>query len=140
MSDPNMPPSPYRIRAQQRELTCTAVLSEASTPLQGTTVSTLTAKSSLVDLPVVSGVGEDTTLLPLASIFHCPFIEENSSIETRKNGWLCKWCGKTFSPRHHSWAFCHVLKIKLGDIAICTSSIPKEYEDRYRALYARSME
>jgi hypothetical protein len=28
----------------------------------------------------------------------------------------------------------------LGDIAICTSSIPKEYEDRYRALYARSME
>ncbi len=33
-----------------------------------------------------------------------------------------------------------VLKIKLGDIAICTSSIPKEYEDRHRALYARSME
>jgi hypothetical protein len=33
-----------------------------------------------------------------------------------------------------------VLKIKLGDIAICTSSIPKEYEDRYHALYARSME
>ncbi len=33
-----------------------------------------------------------------------------------------------------------MLKIKLGDIAICTSSIPKEYEDRYHALYARSME
>jgi hypothetical protein len=33
-----------------------------------------------------------------------------------------------------------VLKIKLGDIAICTSPIPKEYEDRYRALYARSTE
>jgi hypothetical protein len=45
-----------------------------------------------------------------------------------------------FSPRHQSRAVCHVLKIKLGDIAICTSSIPKEYEDRYCALYARSME
>jgi hypothetical protein len=33
-----------------------------------------------------------------------------------------------------------VLKIKLGNIAICTVSIPKEYEDRYRALYARSTE
>jgi hypothetical protein len=33
-----------------------------------------------------------------------------------------------------------VLKIKLGDIAICTSSIPKEYEDTYPALYTRSME
>jgi hypothetical protein len=44
-----------------------------------------------------------------------------------------------FLPRHQSRAICHVLKIKLSDIAICTSSIPKEYEDRYRALYARSM-
>ena len=35
---------------------------------------------------------------------------------------------------------CHVLKIKLGDIAICTISIPKEYEDRYHALYDRSTE
>ena len=33
-----------------------------------------------------------------------------------------------------------MLKIKLGDIAICTVSIPKEYEDRYRALYVRSTE
>ena len=33
-----------------------------------------------------------------------------------------------------------MLKIKLGDIAICTVSIPKEYEDRYRALNVRSME
>jgi hypothetical protein len=33
-----------------------------------------------------------------------------------------------------------VLKIKLRDIAICTVSIPKEYEDRYRALNVRSME
>ncbi len=45
-----------------------------------------------------------------------------------------------FLPRHQSRANHHVLKIKLGDIAICTSSIPKEYEDRYRALYARNME
>ncbi len=33
-----------------------------------------------------------------------------------------------------------MLKIKLGDIAICTVSIPKEYVDRYRAFYARSTE
>ncbi len=86
MSDPNLPPSPCRICAQQKDLNCTAVLSEASTPLQGTTVSTLTSDSSLVDLPVVSGVGEDTTLLPLTSIFHCPFIEESANIETGKKG------------------------------------------------------
>jgi hypothetical protein len=140
MSDLSLPPSPCQIRAQQRELNRTAVLSDASTPLQGTTVSTLTADSSLVDLPVVSGVGEDTTLLPLTSIFYCPFIKESDNIKTRKKGWLCKWCGKTFSPRHNSRAICHVLKINLGDIAICTSSIPKEYEDRYRALYARNTE
>ena len=126
MSDPNLPPSPCRIRAQQRELNHTAVLSDGSTPSQGTTVSTLTADSSLVDLLVVSGVGEDTTLLPLMSIFHCPFIEESANIKTGKKGWLCKWCGKTFLLRHHSRAICHVLKIKLGDIAICTSSISKK--------------
>jgi hypothetical protein len=72
------------------------------------------------------------------SIFHCPFIEESANSQNGKKGWLCKWCGKMFSPCHHSQAIRHVLKIKLGDIAICTSSIPKEYEDRYRALYARS--
>ena len=33
-----------------------------------------------------------------------------------------------------------MLKIKLGDIDICSSSIPKEYKDRYHALYARSTE
>jgi hypothetical protein len=140
MSDSHLPPSPCRICAQQRELGHTAALSEASTPSQGTTVSTLTADSSLVDLLVVSGVEEDTTLLPLTSILHCPFIEESANSQNEKKGWLCKWCGKMFLPRHHSWANRHVLKIKLGDIAICTSSIPKEYEDRYSALYARSME
>jgi hypothetical protein len=90
MSDPNLPPSPRQIRAQQRELNRTAVLSETSTPSQGTTVSTLTTDSSFVDLPVVSGVREDTTLLPLTSIFHCPFIEKSANIETGKKGWLCK--------------------------------------------------
>jgi hypothetical protein len=138
MSNPHLPPSPHRIRAQQRELNCTAVLSEASTPSQGTSVSTFTADSSLVDLPVVSRVGEDTTLLPLTSIFHCPFIEESANSQNGKKGWLCKWCGKMFSLRHHLRAICHVLKIKLGEIAICTSAIPKEYEDRYHALYAKS--
>ena len=33
-----------------------------------------------------------------------------------------------------------MLKIKLGDIAIFTVSIPKEYEDRYCALYVSSTE
>jgi hypothetical protein len=47
---------------------------------------------------------------------------------------------KKISSRHQSWAICHVLKIKLGDIAICTVSIPKEYGDRYCALYVRSTE
>jgi hypothetical protein len=125
MSDPILPPSPCQIHAQQRELNRPAMLSEASTPSQGTTVSTLNVESSLVDLPVVSGVGEDTTLLPLMSIFHCPFIEENANIKTGKKGWICKWCGKMFSPRHHSRAIRHVLKIKLGDIATCTSSISR---------------
>ncbi len=87
-----------------------------------------------------SGGGEETTLLPLTSIFHCPFIKECSNSKNRKTGWLCKWCGKKFLPRHQSQAICHVLKIKLGDIAICTVSIPKEYEDRYHALYVRSTE
>jgi hypothetical protein len=86
MSDPNLPPSPCQICAQQRELNRTAVLSDESTPLQGTTVSTLTVDSSLVDLPVVSGVGEETTLLPLTSIFLCPFIKESANIETGKKG------------------------------------------------------
>ncbi len=70
------------------ELGCTAALSEASTPSQGTTESKLTADSSLVDLPVVSGVGEDTTLLPLplASIFHCPFIKESANSQNGEKG------------------------------------------------------
>jgi hypothetical protein len=140
MSDPHLPPSPCRIHAQQRELGRNAALSEASTPLQGTTVSTLNADSSLVDLLVVSGGGEDSALLPLTSIFHCLFIEECANSQNGKKGWLCKWCGKMLSPRHHSRAIRHVLKIKLGDIVICISSIPKEYEDRYHALYARSTE
>jgi hypothetical protein len=107
---------------------------------QGTTVSALTTDSGIDNLSVDCEGGEETTLLPLTSIFHCPFIEECSNSKNGKMGWLCKWCGKKFSPRHQSQAIRHVLKIKLGDIAICTVSIPKEYEDRYRTLYARSTE
>ncbi len=40
---------------------------------------------------------------------------------------------------NHGW-FVMCWKFNLGDIAICSSSIPKEYEDWYRALYARSRE
>jgi hypothetical protein len=111
MSNPHLPPLLCRIRVQQRELGCTAALSEASTPSQGTTVSTLTADSSLVDLSVDGGGGEDKTLLPLTSIFHCPFIEESANSQNEKKGWLCKWFGKMFLPRHQSRAIRHVLKI-----------------------------
>jgi hypothetical protein len=54
--------------------------------------------------------------------------------------WLCKWCDKKFTPRHQSRALKHVLKITCGDIAICTSAIPKNYVDQYRALYDRNAE
>ncbi len=76
----------------------------------------------------------------MTSIFHCPFNKECANSKNGKMGWLCKWCGKKFLPRHQSRAIRHELKIKLGDIAICTVSIPKEYEDRYRTLYVRSTE
>ena len=33
-----------------------------------------------------------------------------------------------------------MLKITCGDIAICTSAIPKNYEDQYRALYDKNAE
>ena len=124
----------------KREHVHSAAFSDKSIPLQGTTDSALTADSSLVGLSVSSEGGEDTTLLPLTSIFHCPFIEENANSQNGQMGWLCKWCGKIFLPRHQSWVILHVLKIKLGDIAICSFSIPKEYEDRYHAFYTRSTE
>jgi hypothetical protein len=64
--------------------------------------------------------------------------ESSTNSQNGKICWLCKWCGKTFSPRHQSWALCHVLKIRGGDIAICIARIPKFNEDRYRALYDKS--
>jgi hypothetical protein len=106
--------------------------------LQGTTVSALTTDSGIMDLSVDNGGGEDTTLLPSTSIFHCLFIKESANSQNRKMGWLCKCCGKKFSLRHQSRTIRHVLKIKLSDIAICTVPIPKEYEERYRASYVRS--
>ncbi len=115
-------------------------MSDPPQQLQGTTVSALTIDSGIDNLLVECEGGEEITLLPLTSIFHCTYIEECSNSKNGKMGWLCKWCNKKFLPRHQSRAIHHVLKIKLGDIAICTVSIPKEYEDRYRALYARSTE
>ena len=115
-------------------------MSDPPQQLQGTTVSALTTDSGIGNLSVDVEGGEETILPPLTSIFHCSYIEECSTGKNGKMGWLCKWCGKKFSPRHQSRAIRHVLKIKLGDIAICTVSIPKEYEDRYRALYGRSTE
>jgi hypothetical protein len=115
-----------------------ATASDVYTQLQETTISTLNAFTSIVDLSVV-GEEEDPELPPLTSIFHCSMIEE-SSTNTSKICWLCKWCGKTFSPRHQSRALCHVLKIRGGDIAICIARIPKFNEDRYRSLYDKSKE
>jgi hypothetical protein len=90
---------------------------------------------------VDSGQGEDATLLSLTSIFfHCPFIKESANSQNGKVSLLCKWCGKFFTPRHQSRALNHVLKITCGDIAICTSAIPKNYEDQYRALYDKNAE
>ena len=120
MSNPQLPPSPHQICVEQRKHGCNAALSDGSTPSQGTAVSTLTADSSLVDLLVDSFGGEDTTLLPLTSIFHCPFIKESPNHQNGKKGWLCKWCGKMFLLRHQSQAIWCVLKIKLGDIDICS--------------------
>jgi hypothetical protein len=42
---------------------------------QGTTVSALTTDSGIDNSPVDCEGGEETTLLPLMSIFHYPFIE-----------------------------------------------------------------
>jgi len=51
-------------------------------------------------------------------------IEESTNSQNGQICWLCKWCGKMFSPRRHqSRAHCHVLKIRCGDIAICTEQI-----------------
>jgi len=116
-----------------------AKASDVYTQSQETTVSTLTAFTSIVDLSVV-GEEEDTELPPLMSIFHCSMIEKSTNSQNGKICWLCKWCGKTFSPRHQSRVLCHVLKIRCGDIAICIARIPKSYKDRYRALYDKSKE
>ena len=116
---------------------------DTTTPLQlqETTVSALTTDSIFVDLTVDSGRREDAELLSLTSIFHCPFIEESANSQNGKVSWLvCKWCGKRFTTRHQSRALKHVLKITCGDIAICTSAIPKNYEDQYRALYDKNVE
>ncbi len=103
-------------------------------------MSALTTDSGIDILSVDFEGGEETTLPPLMSIFHCSYIEECSTGKNGKIGWLCKWCNEKFLPRHQSRAIRHVLKIKLGDIACCTVSIPKEYEDRYCALHDRSIE
>jgi len=113
-----------------------ATASDANTQLQETTVSTLTVFTSTVDL----SVEEDPELPPLMIIFLCSMIEESTNSQNGKIGWLCKWCGKTFLLRHQSRAMHHVLKIKLGDIAICIARIPKFYKDRYPALYDKSKE
>ena len=70
----------------------TAMMSDDCTPLQETTVSALTADSSFADLLVDSGGEEDTQLLLLTSIFHCPFIKESANTQNEKVSWLCK-CG-----------------------------------------------
>jgi hypothetical protein len=118
MSAPHLPPIGH------------ATASDVYTQSQETTVSTLIAFTPIVDLSVVLGEEEDPELPPLTSIFHCSMIEESTNSQNGKICWLCKWCGKTFSPKHdQSRAICHVLKIRCGDIAICIARIPKFYED-----------
>jgi hypothetical protein len=57
---------------------------------QVTTVSALTTDSGIVVLLVDSEGGEETTLLPLTSIFHCPFIEECSNSKNER------WAGYAY--------------------------------------------
>ncbi len=75
---------------------------DATTPLpsQETTVSALIVDSIFVDLLVDSGGGEDTELVSLTSMFHCPFIQECANSQNGKVSWVYKWCGKMFTPRH----------------------------------------
>jgi hypothetical protein len=79
---------------------------DATTPSQSqeTTISALTTDSIFIFLSVDSGQGEDAELLSLTSIFHCTFIEESANSQNGKVSWLCKWCGKQFTPKHQSWA------------------------------------
>ena len=65
-----------------------AMLSDATTPSQETTVSALTTDTNFVDLSVDSGGGEDSELPPLTRIFHCPFIEESANSQNGKVSWF----------------------------------------------------
>jgi hypothetical protein len=62
-------------------------MSDPPQQLQGKTISALTTDSGIANLLVDFKGGEETTLLPLTSIFHCPFIKECSNSENGKMGW-----------------------------------------------------
>ena len=73
-----------------------ATASDVYTQSQETTVSTLTAFTSIVDSSVV-GEEEDPELPPLMSIFHCSMIEETST--NSQNGKICWLCASGVEKR-----------------------------------------
>jgi hypothetical protein len=82
----------------------------------------------------VTGSSEETDLPPLKHIWECPYIE-HCIVRENKLGWICKWCNKTFFPRHATRVLNHLLKISKGDISVCKAAIETAYLKRYRVLY-----
>ena len=106
-----------------------------------TTVSTLTVvetpdhnvadmivRTANTEMNIAKGDVAEPVLPPIKSIFDCPYVVK-MILNDGRPGWDCLWCGKRFSPRHSTRALCHVLKIKKGDIAVCTAAISDQYRD-----------
>jgi hypothetical protein len=67
-------------------------------------------------------------------VFDCSYIKIKP-VNDGKDGWECGWCGKNFAPRHALRALQHVLKIKVGNIAVCKAAILDKFLKRYQELY-----
>ena len=112
-----------------------------------TTVSTLTVvetpdhnvadmivRTANTEMNIAKGDVAEPVLPPIKSIFDCPYVVK-TILNDGRPGWDCLWCGKRFSPRHSTRALRHVLKIKKGNIAVCTAAISDQYRDQYKVLF-----
>ena len=128
----------------QHAAACGARMDESQSQ---TTVSTLTVvetpdhnvadmivRTANTEMNIAEGDVAEPVLPPIKSIFDCPYVVK-MILNDGRPGWDCLWCGKRFSPRHSTRALCHVLKIKKGDIAVCTAAISDQYHDRYKVLF-----